>query len=123
MRVIRSIRVMESEAELRNWLRVVVNSCAYDRLRKEKRIRIREEEAAIGQRESNREWESRLAWLHAQLETLDAKSYPLIVLRFRFGWTLERIGGLLGLKAGAVDGRIRRAAQELRQKAAEEHDD
>ena len=123
MRVVRAMRVMESEGELRNWLRVVVTRCAYDRLRKEKRTRMREAGVAGEDEATGQVLDERLAWLQAELNTLDAGTRSLFVLRFRLGWTLDRIGRLLGLKAGAVDGRIRRATQELKQKATQSHDE
>lgn len=122
MRVIRSMRAMESEKEVGNWLRAVVTSCAYDRLRKEKRGHLREAGAAARKPDEGDDFHERLAWLRTELSNLDPATHPLIVLKFRFGWTLERIGQVLGLKPGAVDGRIRRATQELKEKARESQD-
>ena len=46
MRVIRSMRPLPAEDDVRRWLRAVVHSCAYDRLRSETRRRRRETAAA-----------------------------------------------------------------------------
>lgn len=113
LRVIRSMRAMNTEQEVSNWLRAVVKSCAYDRLRKDRRRMMRESRAA-DKSECDAATAGRLAWLESELSQLDARTFPLLVLRFRFGWTLQQIGRVLGIKPGAVDGRIRRATEELR---------
>ena len=95
MRVIRSIRPLESEAALHRWMRVVVRSCACDRLRSDIR-------------------------LHEQLEQLDDRDVHLLVMRHRFGWTLHRIGRALGVSHGAVDRRLRRLVSRLRKSAKED---
>lgn len=118
MRVIRSIPVLENEQKLHAWLRAVTTSCAYDRLRKEKRTRRREAGISPSPGTSDPETMERLAWMEEELAKLDASVHPSMVLRFRLGWTLGRIGKALGLKPGAVDGRIRRATLELQERAA-----
>ena len=45
LRVIKSVPAMESADDLRRWLRVVVQSCAYDRFRAETRRKAREQRA------------------------------------------------------------------------------
>ncbi|MHC4414188.1 MAG: RNA polymerase sigma factor [Planctomycetota bacterium] len=129
MRVIRSITPMSSELDLRRWLRVVVQSCAYDRLRQEARRRDRERQAAAA-REASRptppgpdDPRTRIRWLEEQLRTLDHRSGQLLLMRHRFGWTLREIGNAVGLKPGAVDGRLRRLLSTLRRRAREESTD
>jgi DNA-directed RNA polymerase specialized sigma24 family protein len=46
----------------------------------------------------------------------------LIHWRYRLGWTLQRIAETVGLKPGAIDGRLRRALERLRLRAEEEFD-
>lgn len=121
MRVIRNVAVVDGEGELEAWLRTVVVRCAYDRLRAERRRRIRER-MPRGDRGDPAELSERLAWLEGELHRLDPKIYPLVILRYRLGWTLERIGRFLGLRPGAVDGRLRRAVHQLREKAMEPQD-
>lgn len=121
VRVIRSIRPMKSKDDVARWLRAVVKSCAYDRLRRESRRRRREHARADPRNgvpdASNSE---RLAWLRQQLAELDPEQMRLIAMRYRLGWTLERIGGALGLKPGAVDGRLSRLLATLRRSGAQE---
>lgn len=124
LRVIRSMRPLPTEADLRRWLRVVVRSCAYDRLRAESR-RLRHERAARETRSvaagaGDAELDDRLEWLRRELRDLDDRSVQLLVMRHRLGWTLARIGRVLGLAPGAVDGRLRRIAARLRRRAAKE---
>ena len=120
LRVTRSLKPMNTAGDLRRWLRVVVASCAYDRLRQEARRRARERRAAAGrsnpgpQAHCTDDLGRRLRWLHQQLESLDDRSVQLLLMRHRFGWTLQQIGNVLGLKPGAVDGRLRRLQRTLR---------
>ena len=130
LRVIRRMRPMATEGDLRRWLRAVVQSCAYDRLRGESRRRRREAEAAAGRRDSGPPEASdrdelcrRLQWLEQQLRTCDAASVQMLLMRHRFGWTLRQIGAALGVKPGAVDGRLRRLVGGLRREAQEDFDD
>ena len=116
MRVIRSMQEMQTETEVAAWLRAVVMSCAYDQLRKDRRRRVREHAVTTTRTNARDTLEDRLDWLRGELAGLDPKTAPLIALRFRFGWTLQRIGQLLGMKPGAVDGRIGRGLEELREK-------
>ena len=125
LRVVRAIRTLETEEHLRSWLRVVVQSCAYDRLRQEAR-RCRREQAAADRSNGtgeHDELDERVEWLRRELATLDAPQVRLLVLRYRLGWTLQRIGTALGLKPGAVDGRIARLVTMLRRRAKEHFDE
>jgi len=124
IRVVRSMKAMDSELQLRNWLRVVVQSCAYDRLRKEARQRSREEShAARGPVEPDPAMDERLRWLLNELFDSDSPGTRLLLMRYRLGWTLERIGHAVGLAPGAVDGRLRRATNDLREKASQTHEE
>lgn len=122
MRVIRSIKPMETELDVGRWLRAIVQSCCYDLLRRERR-RDRRERAARTDREGasiGRETDDRLIWLRSELANLDPELARLLSLRFRLGWTLQRIGAAVGLKPGAVDGRLTRALASLRARAPED---
>ncbi len=127
LRVIRGLPTLETRRDLWCWLRTVVRCCACDRLRAEARRRRRELAVAPGRREAPvgpealPALEERAARLRARLERLDDRNAQLLVMRYRFGWTLERIGESLGLGPGAVDGRLRRAAARLRRRRG--HDD
>jgi RNA polymerase sigma-70 factor (ECF subfamily) len=120
LRVIRRLPPLDSEARLGAWLRRTVRSCAYDRLRREARRRRREEArpapeaGAATSAEQAAELAERLEWLRARLAETDGGALDLITMRHRFGWSLARIGAALGLKTGAVDGRVSRALRALR---------
>lgn len=118
MKVIRSIRPFEEEARFRPWLRAVINSCAYDRLRAEARRRDRELKADKQPTASHQanDLDERLTWLRSELANMDGMGLELLTMRHRFGWTLARIGAAVGLSPGAVDGRIARTMAELRRR-------
>lgn len=122
LRVIKSLVPMNSEAGLRAWLRAAVQCCAYDRLRADSR-RVRREQRAARNPESSATSEDdideRLTWLQQEIALLDHQQSRLLVMRFRLGWTLQRIGKAVGLKPGAVDGRLTRAVAALRRRAGE----
>jgi RNA polymerase sigma factor (sigma-70 family) len=122
MRVIRSIKPMDGEADVCKWMRAVVQSCCYDRLRAEARRARRERKRASNGRGTagDPDHQERIDWLYAQLAALETDQAQLLSMRFRFGWTLQRIGAALGLKPGAVDGRIDRTLSNLRAKAEED---
>lgn len=124
MRVIRSLRPMETPDDLRRWVRVVVQTAAYDRLRRESRRR-RTEGRALRRRQPSAPQDdlgARLSWLRRQLASMDDRSIQLLLMRHRFGWSLRRIADRLCLKTGAVDGRLRRLHARLRRKAEEDAD-
>jgi RNA polymerase sigma factor (sigma-70 family) len=130
LRILRTIRPVTTESQLVAWLRLIVQSVTYDALRRERRRQEREtravqhaaratdDRAAVAERGESQTAE-RLAWLRCELLRLDPRLVRLIELRYAHGWTLGRIGAALGLSGGAVDGRLRRALAELRQRAPE----
>lgn len=126
LRVVRSLKPMGTANDLRRWLRVVVQRCAYDRFRTEARRRAREQKvAADPPRSADRsaDTRTRLQWLENELRSLDTRSSDLLLMRHRFGWTLRQIGEALGLEPGAVDSRLRRLVATLRRKGMEKFDD
>lgn len=124
MRVIRLLKPMDAEDDLRRWLRVVVRSCVYDRLRGEARRRTRERVAAgVPTRQPDPELRGRILWLERELRSMGDANAELLLMRYRFGWSLRRIGRSIGLEPGAVDGRIRRLLRALGRRAAEQRDD
>jgi len=126
LRVVRTIRpVTGGEGQLVAWLNIVVKSAAYDRLRREQRRSHREqrhvvpvqgESAHVG---NGAELAEQIAWLRDELGRLDPKLVELIELRYSHGWTLLAIAERLGLSAGTVDGRIRRALEKMRLRGEE----
>jgi RNA polymerase sigma factor (sigma-70 family) len=133
LRVVRTIRPVAREAQLTAWLRLIIQTTTYDALRREQRRRAREEaQAGAGRTETSGEVGSRscaeaesrphaerLAWLRSELAALDPGLVRVLELRYGEGWTLARLGQLLGLSTGAVDGRLRRALVHLRSRAGE----
>jgi RNA polymerase sigma factor (sigma-70 family) len=135
LRIVRTIRpVTGGEGQLVAWLNVVVKSAAYDRLRREQRRLHREQAstatagaAAAPAPQHDRsphvgngaELAEQLAWLRDVLGRLDPKLVELIELRYTHGWTLLAIAERLGLSAGTVDGRIRRALEKMRLRGEE----
>ncbi|MHC5002469.1 MAG: RNA polymerase sigma factor [Planctomycetota bacterium] len=126
MKVIRSMRPMDSEPELAAWLRRVVRSVAVDRIRADDRRRRREQgprpDAADGLTGETFGGERR-QWLVRELAGLEGSVATMLTQRFRFGWSLRRIAAAAGLSIGAVDGRINRAVSSLRRQAKERFDD
>ncbi|MDB5332716.1 MAG: polymerase sigma factor, sigma-70 family [Phycisphaerales bacterium] len=127
LRVLRSVRPAGSEAQFVSWLRLVVQTTAYDMLRSETR-RQRRELLAAGSRSyaHNRPEPSdaeQLEWLRAQITALDPEIARMIEMRFTNRWTLTRIAQRLGLSVGTVDGRLRRALRQLRDRAGEDYDE
>ncbi len=131
LRVIKSIKPMDSSDDLRRWLNVVVKTCAYDRFREQARRTAREIKFLSKQEsdahdcniEDHQSTLERLQWLERELRSMDHTDAELLLMRHRFGWTLKRIGQALGLKPGAVDGKIQRLLRKMRRRAKEQSDD
>ena len=121
MKVIRSMKPLPNEAALYKWMRVVIRSCAFDRIRSDMR-RAQREAASRPEvfAESIEEKKQELQWLNDQLCQLNDKDVRLLIMRHRFGWTLAQIAAALGLKHGAVDRRLRRIVEQMRRKAKED---
>lgn len=117
IRVMRTIRPIDSEAQLDAYLARVVRSCVYDILRAEARRRRRESAAAQDQEDRTQlnmaTLTEDLAALRRAMSRLDRASRDLVEMRWRAGMTLRTIGDRLGLRTGAVDGRLRRAERRV----------
>lgn len=126
LRIIRTVRIVQNENQFRAWLRLVVQTTAWDRLRAEGR-RQKHELIAVGMRDENPrdgpEDEEQQAWLKDQIARFDPQIVQMIELRYEQRWTLAKISKLLGLSIGTVDWRLRRALEELRLRAIEKFDD
>ena len=119
VRIVRTIKRVESEAQLVAWVRLVVRTTAYDLMKRESRRLVHEKMALAGaavEAEVTADAEQ-LAWLRDELAKLDPQIVKIIELRFEERWTLARIAEALHLTTGAVDGRLRRALNDLRLKA------
>jgi RNA polymerase sigma factor (sigma-70 family) len=126
LRIVRCVRPIESEGQFRAWLRLVVQTTAYDLMKSDAR-RLRRETAVVvacgGPAESDPDSADRIAWLRQQIAELAPEVARMIDLRFQQSWTLARIGKFFGLSVGTVDGRLRKAIGHLRELAREEFDD
>ena len=112
LRVATRMPVFETQEELERWMRRVLLNGARDRIRAETRRIRRESQAPVATvTESDRD---SLAELNVRLAEIDKESAQLLRRRYDLGWTLEQIGRELGLRPGAVDGRIRRILKKLR---------
>ncbi|MGA2257082.1 MAG: RNA polymerase sigma factor [Thermoguttaceae bacterium] len=127
LRILRCVRPTEGERPFRAWLRLVVQSTAYDLLKSESRRVRREAVVAVpcgdDTPEEPQDCAEQLAWLRNQLVAMDPEIARMIDLRFQKSWTLARIARLFGLSVGTIDGRLRRAVGRLRELAKEEFDD
>lgn len=115
LRVIRSLPVLEAQPQLDAWLRRTLERCALDRLKREARRAQRERRHAAREAVAEVSTErGRANTLEERLAALAPHELDLLAGRFRFGWTLSRIGESLGMRSGAVDGRIQRLLGKLR---------
>ncbi len=132
LKAIRSMKPIANQRSLSSWSRLLVRSVSYDWLRREQRqrklSRSPEEIDDHGrQRELNASQKiddhARVLWIEQNLGQFSPELQRMFAWRYRLGWTLRRIGRRLGLKPGAVDGKLRRAIEDLRNLAELECDD
>ena len=138
LRVIRNVRPVTSEARFRAWLRLVVQTVAWDRLRADRRRTRHEHQATVvraaaavgggggadGVEADASSGDGDLhAWLRAEIAKLDPDIVRLVELRFDRRMTLARMSETLGLSIGTIDGRLRRALKELGARALEQFDE
>lgn len=121
LKLMRSFKPFAGQNELNAFVRVVTRSVAYDWLRKENRrqraLSRLEPKHPTAPEQSPPADEEQLIWLEQQLRTLDPQLRQIIDWRYRLGWTLQAIASKLGLRPGAVDGRIQRTLRKIRQQA------
>lgn len=125
LKIIRCVKPMANEAQLSAWTRAVTKSVSYDWLRKQKRApKLSDPDRELEQpKDPPIDDLARIVWLEQQLQSLPSELQRLLSLRYRLGWSLRRIGEKIGLKTGAVDGRIRRAIEMLQEKAKRDFDE
>jgi RNA polymerase sigma-70 factor (ECF subfamily) len=126
LRIIRTVKQVNTEPALLAWLKIVVQTTAFDLLRKENR-RIAREVLVVSSRGESVEPENeeahdevQIAWLRQEITRLDPRLVRIIEMRYEQGWTLSRIGKALGLSTGAIDGRLRRVLSDLRKRALDD---
>ncbi len=125
LRIIRTIHTVGDEARFRAWLRLVVQTTAWDRLRSERRRHIRETAAIVARSQECRDEPAdreQIEWLKDEIGKFDPQLTEMIELRFQKEWTLAKIGQFFGLSIGTVDWRLRKALNELRERAIEDFD-
>lgn len=125
VKVISKMKVMHSRDQVTAWTKVVAKTTAYDFLRKQARQRKHNEQLlnmpqADEAESSAPESVARMRWIEEQLQQLPGELSSMVSMKYRMGWTLRQIGEKFGLKTGAVDGRIRRAIEDLKTKAIKE---
>jgi RNA polymerase sigma factor (sigma-70 family) len=121
LRIVRCVKTIDTEPHLLNWTRLVVQSCALDRLRQEQRRQRRE--LARPEMSPPDDLDEQSAWLAAEIAKLEPSLAKLIKLRFAEGWTLARIATAFRTTTGQIDGRLRRAIQKLRADAGAAFDE
>ncbi|MFG0285871.1 MAG: RNA polymerase sigma factor [Phycisphaerales bacterium JB039] len=114
LRVVRSMRPMRTEDDLRRWLMRVTHTAALDLLRAEARRRRRERGAmALGAAEPGGVGlDEQIESLRQRIERLSPEDRGLLQLRFGRGAALRVAGGG---SAAAAHGRLRRIVQRLRE--------
>ncbi len=122
MKVIHSIKPLDTEAALALWVKRTVHSCAIDALRAEARRQKRERSRPVSDGGHDAALDEQIDWLRAEIARLNAEQAHLLRLRHALGWTLERIGSALGLSTGAVDGRLGRIHRQLKSRAEQDHE-
>jgi len=129
LKVAYRIKVIDNEPQLAQWIRMVTRTTTYDWLRKELKRNPTTSlppmdiaDTGFPEAENVRmNDQARLLWIQEQLSELPPKTRQMINLKYRLGWSLKRIGQRFGLKTGAVDGRIRRAVEQLSKNAELEY--
>lgn len=123
LKALESIKPLPDENAVMGWARLVARSVAYDWLRRHRRHTDSLANRSRTEQESGDVLDqAHMAWIEEQVAALPADLQRLFHLRYRWGWSLRRIGQALGLTPGAVDGRIRREVHRLRQQAEQEFD-
>lgn len=120
LKVVRSIKPMNTRAELARWMDRVVHTAALDRLRAESRRAARERGHAPG-RQLDAAGASALAeqieWVRGELTAMSVDDRSLLSARIGQGRTLAQAGSAEGLGENAAHGRVRRALRRLRDAA------
>jgi len=124
LRVIKSIKRMETRDDLERWLRAVVKRAAIDRMRRDSRQTARERTVAEdgGEQPVLRSTTEEREWLNRAIRALDPFDQDLIIARHKLERTLAEIGRYRGQSPGAVHGKLSRVLAMLRRHAKEAFD-
>jgi RNA polymerase sigma-70 factor (ECF subfamily) len=121
LRVVRYARVFESEEVFWSWLKALARSAARDAGRKQQRYWALLRKFALFRRTETQapeapEEESLRAALEESLEALDAADRRLIEGKYLQGATVKELGAQMGLTEKAVESRLVRLRQQLRER-------
>jgi len=130
LKAARSMRPLESKADIERWLTRVVQTSALDTLRQEQRRRQREFDSAdrdghgsspaqrAAHDHARREWlADQVEWLTQEVAKISTGDQVLLHLRYALGRSLEQTGRAVGISADAAHGRLRRIIARLRTRA------
>jgi RNA polymerase sigma factor (sigma-70 family) len=110
----RSMPRLNDEQHAIAWTRVLIRCTTLDWLKiKANRLpaTIKECEPETSDDSDAIDTRARILWVEEQLKQCPPQTRSMIALRYRLGWSLERIARRFGLKTGTVVGRIRRAIE------------
>jgi len=130
LKAARSMRPLQSKADIERWLTRVVQTSALDTLRQEQRRRQREYDSAdrdrhgssaaqrAAQDHARHQWlADQIEWLMQEVATISTSDQVLLHLRYALGRSLEQTGRAVGISADAAHGRLRRIIARLRGRA------
>ena len=120
VKLIRHPKSIADDRALGAYLRRMVVTSAYDRLRAERRRFARENSRAGAEQRAEQRDGELIATLERAIASLEKEQGEMLIARYKAGWTLASIGERLGLATGAVDGRIGRLVRSLRKQLADE---
>ncbi len=129
LRVVKSLRPMNTRADLDRWMTRVLHTTALDRLRREARMIARqrrhgEHTSGVANADNGADppnaaaLADQIAWLTVQVAAMDEQDRALLSLRFALDHSLNGAGKALGITGDAAHGRIRRVLVHLRSLAA-----
>jgi RNA polymerase sigma-70 factor (ECF subfamily) len=121
LRVLRYARVFESEEVFWSWLKLLARSAARDAGRKQHRYRALLQKFALFRRAEIQapeaaEEDSLRAMLQESLQELEAPDRRLIEGKYLQGATVKELGAQMGLTEKAVESRLARLRQQLRER-------
>ena len=121
LRVIKSIKRMDTQGDLERWLATVVKRAAIDRMRSDARRAARDQRtlANRGSQPMMKATTEEREWLSRAVRALDPRDQDLIMARHKLGWTLAQIGRMRSQTPAAVHGGINRVLALLRRDAEE----
>ena len=123
LRVARRIPTLTDERAVEAWMARTVFTAAMDRMREERRRRLREHCAAARAEDHARdaaaevEEREQLRWLQHELAELPDADRALLAARFAGDATFKELGDEFAMTGHAVAGRFRRVLAKLRQRA------